>query len=174
MIHSIELEWLQYIHTFRTPFLDTFFKALHFFDRVEFFFIFIPLVWVCVGRRSSLKLFYILMLSMVVNYYLKAIFSLPRPYVLDPSLAVMPIDGFAFPSGSAQTATLLSGILLASWKNVLRWPVAITFFSLFSFSRLYLGAHFPSDLLGGWIIGLGLLGIYFYIFPLIEKRLSRA
>jgi undecaprenyl-diphosphatase len=172
MTHSIELKWLQYIHSFRTPFLDAFFKAWNFFDRIEFFLVLIPVIWLCAGWRSGLRLFYILTLSSLANYYIKEVFSLPRPYVLDPSLAVLQIKGFTFPSGSAQTAVLGFGFLLAYWKSSLRWPTAIAFFTLLSFSRLYLGAHFPSDLLGGWIVGLGLLGIYFYIFPFIERKLS--
>lgn len=44
---------------------------------------------------------------------------------------------------------------------------------LVSFSRIYLGIHFPSDILVGWLIGFCLLAIYFYALPPLERQLER-
>ena len=112
MFHSIELEWIRAIHQFRTPFLDGFFKALNFFDRFEFFFILIPLVWALKEWRTGTKFFYILLLSNVANLTLKKAFGVPRPCLVDPSLGLLKIHEFSFPSGAAQTVILLSGLLV--------------------------------------------------------------
>jgi membrane-associated phospholipid phosphatase len=173
MLHDLELEFIRFLHQFRNPFLDQFFKSLDFFDRSEFFFLLIPIIWLGNGWKAGLRLFYIMFLSSVTNQALKALFLSPRPYHLDPSIGVIEVSGLGFPSGAAQTVILLSGILLTSWKSPWRWPVVFTYILFVSFSRIYLGLHFPSDISAGWIVGAGLWAIYTYIFPVIETKLKK-
>lgn len=173
MLHELELQFIQDLHQFRNPLFDHFFKFLDFFDRQEFFFILIPMIWLGSGWKSGLRLFYILLLSSFMNHALKDFFLSPRPFHLDASLRIIQVGGLGFPSGAAQSVILLSGLLLTFWKSSWKWAVAVTYIALVSFSRIYLGVHFPIDILGGWVIGFCLLAVYFYIFPLIERRLRR-
>lgn len=168
MNHHFELEIIRSIQQFRIPWME----YLDFFDRQEFFFILIPMVWLCCGWKNGLKLFYILFLSSLTNHALKSYFLSPRPFHLDPTLGIIQVKGLGFPSGAAQTVILISGILISFWKNAWKWPVVIAYISLVSFSRVYLGIHFPSDILGGWFVGFGLLAVYLYVFPLLEKQLQ--
>jgi membrane-associated phospholipid phosphatase len=165
----VQLEIIQRLQQIQTPFLDQLIKLLDFFDRQEFVFVLIPILWLGLNWRFGLKMFYLLSLSHLVNYGLKNFFALPRPFHLDPSLGVIQVSGYGFPSGAAQTALLLSGILIIHWKSHWKWVVAAVYTLSISFSRLYLGVHFPLDILGGWAIGLGLLCIYLFLFPKIEN-----
>lgn len=149
-----------------------FMKFCDHFDRAEFFFVLIPVIWFFFGRYQGLKIFNILFISIFVNHYLKQFFGLPRPYHLDPALGLVSVPGCGFPSGAAQTVILLSGLLIMYWKSKYRWPVAIFYTLTISFSRVYLGVHFITDILAGWLIGFLMLAIYFYIFPKVEKALS--
>lgn len=173
MSYFSEMQVIYTIQEYRNPLFDAFFKFLNYFDSSEFFFVLLPAIWVGINWKSGLKLFYILVLSSFTNYFFKDLFALPRPFDLDPSVALIYIKGYGLPSGAAQTAALLSSLLITFWKSFWRWPVAICYFALLSFSRLYLGVHFPTDLLGGWVIGFALFGLFIYAIPPIEKQLQK-
>lgn len=173
MTHVFELEVIRFIQQFRTPFLDYFFRSFDYFDRQEFLFVLIPIIWLCYGWKAGLRLFYVLLVSSLVNNALKEYFLSPRPFHLDPSLGIIQVKGLGFPSGAAQTVILLSGLLITSCKGSWKWAVAFSYILLVSFSRVYLGVHFPTDILGGWVVGFILLVIYLYVRLPLEKKLSR-
>jgi hypothetical protein len=77
-----------------------------------------------------------------------------------------------FPSGHAQNSLVL-WIIIASWVTK-KWPYIVAAFVclLIGFSRIYLGVHFPTDILGGWIIAALILCIYFFARERIETLLS--
>lgn len=158
--HPFELWLIQFIHTFRTPLSDSFFIACHFFDTIYFFLLLIPALWLVGHRLIAYKMVLIFLLSLALNQLLKGFFGLPRPYHLDPTLTMVTVSSHGFPSGAAQSAVLLCGILLKEWRSHWRWLVGPLFASLLCFSRIYLGLHFPSDILGGLVSGGFLLWIY--------------
>jgi undecaprenyl-diphosphatase len=146
---------------------------LDFFDRPEFYFILIPALWLWKGWRWGLRLFYILFISSLTNYGLKQLFFSPRPFHLDPNVGIIQVPGYGFPSGAAQTVILLSGLLLHYWKSSWKWPVVVLYVLLIPFSRIYLGIHFPTDILAGWMIGLVLWALFTYVRPAVETQLMK-
>ncbi|MEM7175271.1 MAG: phosphatase PAP2 family protein [Chlamydiota bacterium] len=173
MIDSSGLSWIYFLHQFRSPMLDATIKFLNFFDRQEFFFIFIPVVWLCYRWQLGRKIFYLFLISNLTNLGLKALFAKPRPFRIDPSVGIIHVDGYSFPSGAAQSAILIAGLLIYHWKSRWKWPLAMLYLVSISFSRIYLGVHFPLDILGGWAVGLILWGVYVTLFPRIERLTSR-
>ena len=165
--------FIKFLHQFRSSFLDNFFVFLNFFDTGEFLFILIPTLWIGYTWKVGSRLFYIILLSSLANLGLKCMVLEPRPSQIDPSLAVIEISGYSFPSGAAQTAILLSTLLVFYWKSKWKWFVSLNFLFWISLSRIYLGAHYPRDILAGCFVGFVLLLIFFYIFPLIEKLFTR-
>ena len=94
--------------------------------------------------------------ALLGNVVLKHLFARPRPCWLDPNITLlipMPQD-FSFPSGhtlaSATGATILTGI--DRRFGIAAIPLAV----LIAFSRLYLYVHFPSDVLAGAVLGVGI------------------
>ena len=169
MIDHPKLHWVYFVQKLRTPLLDTLVKSLNFFDRQEFFFILIPIIWLCYRWQLGRKIFYLFCMSNLVNLGLKAFFAKPRPFWIDPSVEVLHVPGYSFPSGAAQSAVLIAGLILYYWKTPWKFVLAPLYFLSLSFSRVYLGVHFPIDLLGGWVVGLLLWGIYLFLFPLAGK-----
>lgn len=151
-----DLTWVQKI---RSPSGDCFFSLLNFFDTEYFYFILIPAFWAFQGWKFGIRLFYILVLSTLLNLGIKEIFQVPRPFQTNETWGVIEVKGFSFPSGAAQTAMLLSWLLIHFWKSLWKWPLCILYTGLISFSRVYLGVHYPIDILGGWTIG-ALLGAF--------------
>lgn len=141
----------------RTPFNDLFFKFWNFFDAREFFFLFIPFIWLGCHRKLGIKIFYGTLISSFVNSCLKEYFQCPRPFVFSPELAVITVSGLSFPSGAAQTSVWLPFILAMQLKRNIFWVLSVCFALFLSFSRVYLGVHFPLDLLAGWFVGGGIL-----------------
>ena len=95
----------------------------------------------------------------VVIVIAKVLVGRPRPA---SPYAVMPVDGFSFPSGHATGASavgLLGAWMLCHWV-VRRWAAQVTVWTLtvgmigmIGFSRCYLGVHFVTDVLAGWLLG---------------------
>ncbi|WNG33111.1 phosphatase PAP2 family protein [Archangium minus] len=96
----------------------------------------------------------------VVNALLKSLFSRPRPTVVPHLTSVLTES---FPSGHAMLSAIVYltlGALLAQlverrWLQAYLVGVALTLTLLIGLTRVYLGVHYPTDVLGGWMAGLG-------------------
>lgn len=116
----------------------------------------------------------IVLTSSAVNTMLKWIFSLPRPYWVDPRVEGLALStNFGFPSGHAQSA-------MAAWGRLIHWIrqrwATILFGALIlliSVSRWYLGVHYPADTIGGWIVGLALVWLFVKFEGPVSSYLTR-
>jgi hypothetical protein len=127
-----------------------------------------------VDEKKCLRLGTVVLVSVWLNLFLKFLLDQPRPFFVnyDPSLGMISETLGGLPSGHAQNSLVLWAII-ASWVNKKwLWGVVACFCLLVGFSRVYLGVHFPTDVLGGWIIGGILLGIYFLAGKRIETLLA--
>ena len=104
--------------------------------------------------------------SALLNIATKALFQRQRPSLWE---SIAPESTFSFPSGHAMgSMTLAMVVVLLAWGTRWRWPalvLAFAFTGLVGVSRLYLGVHYPSDVLGGWAAGLAwTAGVYLVLF----------
>jgi membrane-associated phospholipid phosphatase len=90
-----------------------------------------------------------------LNPLLKLLFERPRP-ALWPRLE--PTHGYSFPSGHAMSsAAIIGALVVLAWPTRWRWPALLLGGLVIlgvGVSRTYLGVHYPSDVLGGWVIAL--------------------
>jgi len=154
------------------PALDSIFLAITSLGAEEFYLLLVPLVFWCVDFGFGARMAVLFLLSSYLNFYLKDLFQQPRPFDLDPSVQLAPVGGYGLPSGHAQSAVVVWGAIAAWAHQRWLWGVAIGLISLVGFSRIYLGLHFPTDVLAGWVIGILLLGLYVVTQPRVMKSLA--
>lgn len=103
-------------------------------------------------------------ISFLINTWLKLAVDRPRP---SPSLVQVTsdLDSNSFPSAHAMQSVVFLGLLVflvalyvrPQWLRRLIQALFVTFILLTGLSRIYLGAHWPSDVAGGYIFGLALI-----------------
>lgn len=156
----MEARLLLALHAHSSPTLDALFLASHYIGTLPFCVILVlaaalwhrnrgermeARVWVALGASTYL-----------LQEVLKVVVGRPRPR-LWPWL--VPASAAAFPSGHAIAAATFYPLLAWSLSRVrptLRpwlWAAAIVLAAFIGIGRLYLGVHWPSDVLGGWALG---------------------
>jgi membrane-associated phospholipid phosphatase len=125
-----------------------------FLGQQDFFFLVLPLIYWCIEASLGMRVAFILITSASVNSYFKLLFAGPRPYwVSDKVMAYAAETSFGVPSGHAQNAVSVWGVIAARIGRAWAWVAALTLAFLISFSRWYLGVHFPHDVFVGWALG---------------------
>jgi undecaprenyl-diphosphatase len=114
----------------------------------------------------------------VLNLTLKRAFERTRPEFADPMLAA---SSWSFPSGHAMGTFILVGLgCYLLLRDVRSWPgaalavvLALAWCLVMSFSRLYLGVHYASDVLAGMIAGAAWVAVCASAFEVIRRRGTR-
>lgn len=104
--------------------------------------------------------------SALLNLAAKPLFARDRPSLWE---SIAPESNYSFPSGHAMgSMTLACVVVLLAWRTRWRWPVLIAagvFVVLVGLSRIYLGVHYPSDILAGWAAAIAwTYGVFFLVF----------
>ena len=154
-ISGLDRDLYHWIVTHRVDQLDGFFVAL---TRLGYG----GLIWILIGLGAALALRRpaILPLTAVTVWTadllalgVKAAIGRPRPFVVlpEPGPLIVGVLGDSFPSGHA--ATSFAGAALLSRFLPARWPVLFLLAAGVAFSRVYVGVHYPADVVGGAILG---------------------
>jgi undecaprenyl-diphosphatase len=167
---------MTWIADHRTSFADDVMSVITAFGSPAFTFIVLgssaalALVW----RRSPLWfVFFLLCMAAPALYdrFLKQLVERPRPDIS----RVVEVSGFGFPSGHATSAATVAAALLV-WTIAVgpkkarpyAWVAAVTFALLVGASRVYLGVHWPTDILGGFVLGAGWVAICAFALAILR------
>ncbi|MDN5362366.1 MAG: hypothetical protein PWP70_1413 [Moorella sp. (in: firmicutes)] len=165
-IQHLDEQALKWLMVYRNPAATIFFKAITFFGTSIFFFPATAILGITLILGRDFQGFAALLITMngarALMEGLKALYQRPRP-TLGP---LEQVPGFSFPSGHALMGTVFFGLLaLMLLKKIFprRWPSVvrgtIVFLLLLGLSRLYLGVHYPTDILAGYAAGLAVLSL---------------
>jgi membrane-associated phospholipid phosphatase len=133
-------------------------RFFSFLGNEEFFLLVLPLIYWSVDSALGLRVGVILVTSNVFNNVFKLLFAGPRPYWASSHVrALWAETSFGIPSGHAQNAVAVWGMIAAFYKRSWIWVTAIALMFLIGFSRIFLAAHFPHDVIFGWLLGAILL-----------------
>ncbi len=150
---------VQFIASFQTiPWLVAPMEFFSFLGSEEFFILMLPFLYWCVDAGLGLRVGLILLFSTWLNDVFKILFNDPRPYWYSTDVkAYANESSFGIPSGHSQTAVAVWGMIAYYVNRPWAWIASIAVIFMIGLSRLYLGVHFPTDVLVGWLIGAILL-----------------
>ena len=122
-------------------------------------FVVIGIVIMVVGRARGLRFLVLAVVSVVVadaigTHLFKYGFLRPRPCIAltDVRLLVGCTNLPSFPSNHAVNASVLATLATLSMPRL--WPPAVALAVLVGYSRVYVGVHYPLDVLGGSVLGI--------------------
>ena len=161
---------LSWVESIRSPVLSIFFENISLAGYPTFLILFISFGYFYWSPSRFSRVAMLLFISAFINAFLKDFFQDPRPDIqlmLDPKVG----SSYGWPSGHAQIAVTLWGLLAYELKN--KWITigALTLIALIAFSRMYLGVHDFGDVFSGLVIGSFILLIWHYaiIYKFYEK-----
>lgn len=170
----MELRFLDFLQTIHTPLLDKILAFITSLGNAGIIWIALAVVLLILPktRKTGIIVAAALLMDLVLcNLILKNLVARVRPYDVNTAIAILikkPLD-FSFPSGhTAASFAAMTALFLAKMKKV--WIAALVLAVLIAFSRLYFYVHYPTDVLGGAVVGI-LSGIIGYaIVEKIDKR----
>lgn len=153
-------------------------RLFSFLSSPDFVLILMPFLYWSVDAGIGIRVGVILLLSDGLNNILKLAFHSPRPFYYTSTVRALAVDtSFGAPSNHAQTGAAFWGLLAA--LSYRRWPerrtlilvLILLLIFLIGLSRVYLGVHFPTDVLLGWVIGLILVWAFLKLEAPVSARL---
>ncbi len=125
-------------------------------------------------QKKSLEIGVAVAATVVETYALKYIVKRPRPYITHPDINAVDTEGsYSFPSGHTSGAFALATSLSLNYP---KWYVIVPSFAwagLTGYSRMYLGVHYPSDVLTGAVIGSGTAWLTWKANKAWQKRMGK-
>ncbi|MBO5334886.1 MAG: phosphatase PAP2 family protein [Clostridia bacterium] len=166
---AFELQFLKWLESIRTGFFTTLFEGITILGEETLVILFVVALWFAVDSRLAQKVFFVTICSTGLNGIVKNLAKVPRPF----DKGVLPVrketaTGFSFPSGHTQSFSTWSTLFAIQYKK--KWLTALVavFIPLVAFSRLYLGVHYPTDVIVGAALGVGMAFLGDYLFERVK------
>ncbi|MCR8968473.1 phosphatase PAP2 family protein [Facklamia sp. 7083-14-GEN3] len=145
------------VRSHQNPLLDNILLFItHSSSAIPVLIFFAIILFILYKKRAFNKMHFILITipgTLIINTILKLIFQRDRPDLLN---LLVEENFYSFPSGHAMiSSTAIFALMVLCWRSkhfykILTLGLVYTF--LVGYSRVYLGVHFPSDIIGGWMI----------------------
>ncbi|ONI44687.1 hypothetical protein AN641_06235 [Candidatus Epulonipiscioides gigas] len=153
---KIEIEILQFLESIRNPFLNMLVETGTFSAEIFFLGSIIVTFYWCINKEFAYKLSFFVLFNALLTSCMKDLVRKPRPFELGivKPLRVETAPGYSFPSGHTSTAVSFWGgaYCIIKKKSVLIFAILMSL--IVGFTRIYLGVHFPIDVIGGFLLGI--------------------
>lgn len=168
----MEINIIHWLQSFNTPTLDRFFIGVTLLGESYFYIVLLSFFYWCMNKEAVKHLVFVLTFSSVLNGGLKELIHLPRPFEsLDiRALRVETAHGSSFPSGHTQTAAAFYSAIALRFKSKIIWIMSSIFIVLVAISRVYLGVHWPKDVVAAIFLGVFIAWFVYKIFQMEKKK----
>ena len=169
---GFELDIMRFIQGLRTDFLNGFFEYVTMLGEETLMIVLVAVIYFAIDKRLAYRLFFATACSMGVNGVVKSFAKVPRPFTKEGITCVRPdtATGYSFPSGHTQNFSTWAPMLAMQIRK--HWFTAIVCIAvpLVAISRVFLGAHYPSDVVVGLCLGLGFAFFGNWIYNKVENK----
>lgn len=154
--------FLYFLEGIRNPILDEVMLIVTRFGEETAFLIAALILFWCVDKDKGYYILSVGFVGTITNQFLKLLFRIPRPWVLDENFTILEqareaASGYSFPSGHTQSSVGTFGGIAYICKNKWVRISAVAIAVLVPFSRMYVGVHTPMDVAVGAAISVLLI-----------------
>lgn len=169
---KFELDVLLFLQNIRTDILNVLLQGITMLGEEVVMVLVIAILYFCIDKKFAQKLFFVTVSSAGINGIIKNLVRFPRPFATGKILCVREdtATGYSFPSGHTQTFASMSTTIAKKLKKPLVTFLVGILIVLVAFSRMYLGAHYPSDVVVGAVLGVVLALIGTSLFDKVENK----
>lgn len=163
------MEFLYLLEKIRMPILDEFMLAITTLGEETAFLVLALILFWCVDKYVGYYTLAVGFVGTITNQFLKLLFRIPRPWVIDQNFTILEqareaASGYSFPSGHTQSAFGTFGSIAYTTKNKMVRIFAIILPILVAFSRMYIGVHTPKDVIVSIVVAIVLI---FLLKPIV-------
>ena len=169
----MELEILRHIQSIANPFFDFLFQLITICGEQIVLISIISIIYWALDKKFGEYIAYSVLTSVLLNNAIKDIFKMKRPIGEEGNrtLREQTATGYSFPSGHTQSASSFYGSMAIYLKNRVMYIIATVMIILIGFSRLYLGVHYPKDVIVGGILGVLTSLICYKLYNRVENKM---
>lgn len=142
--------FLRILENIRVPGLNEFMLLITQLGEETAFLVAALIMFWCFDKYRGYYLLSVGFIGTILNQFMKLLFRIPRPWVLDPEFTILEqareaATGYSFPSGHTQSAVGTFGAIAYTAKNRIVKTLCIVIAILVPISRMYVGVHTPLD-----------------------------
>jgi membrane-associated phospholipid phosphatase len=154
------------------PWAELLFLGITVLGSAYFYVVFIAIWFWALDKRGSMLAVFVLIASVMSNYWLKIILKNPRPPVTN-WLSGVHASNYSLPSAHAQNSVVMWGWMGLKSRSWWMGFLSITLTGLIGLSRVYIGVHWLGDVVAGWAVGILLLIAMWKLEEPIRSFLSK-
>ncbi len=168
---SWEITFIKWLQSSASSFSNTIAEFITNFGEQYILIVILAFIYFAYDKKVGEQIAYCTFIGVVSNNAIKGLVKAPRPFTVAPEIlddipeaALESATGYSFPSGHTQSGSTFYSAIGFHFKKRWVWIVVIIAILLVGFSRIYLGVHFPKDVIVGTVLGFGgaWLGTFLY------------